>query len=119
MVNIILFILVVHWLADFVLQTDWQATNKSTRADALLLHVGTYTLAMLVAALIAIRPLDEAVTWAVLNGVLHLATDFVTSRLSASAFKRGDRHTFFVVIGFDQLIHQATLIGTLAMVQFG
>ena len=39
----IVLILAVHWLADFVGQSDWMAQNKSKRLWPLLAHVLVYT----------------------------------------------------------------------------
>lgn len=35
-INIIILILFIHWLADFVAQTHWQATNKYNNWLALI-----------------------------------------------------------------------------------
>ena len=40
----ILSILLIHWIADFVLQTDKQAKDKSNNWEDLLLHTLTYSL---------------------------------------------------------------------------
>lgn len=106
-------LLIAHFVADFVLQTHWQASNKSKRLDALALHVGTYTL-VLAAVSVAMLGIKLGVAYALLNGWLHFMTDFCTSRLSSRLWAKQDWHNFFVVIGFDQLIHQVTLAGTLA-----
>jgi|SRR5579859_1791855 len=121
----------VHWIADFVLQTHWQASNKSKNMEALARHVGTYTVVLAFATpMIFIgAPLGRMWLFVMLNAVLHLATDFVTSRISSKLFmaefeidpmatglmmkKDFNPHYFFVVIGFDQLIHQATLAWTM------
>ena len=36
-------LLATHWVGDFVLQTNFQASNKNKRLDALSLHVATYS----------------------------------------------------------------------------
>ena len=36
-------LLATHWVADFVLQTHWQASNKSKNNVALSRHVLVYT----------------------------------------------------------------------------
>lgn len=103
----------VHWVADFVLQTHWQASNKSKNNAALTKHVATYTFCLFVASA-AILPSGFAFLWFTLaNGALHWATDYFTSRLSSKLYAKQDWHNFFVVIGFDQLIHQVTLAMTL------
>lgn len=104
-------LLTIHWVADFVLQTHWQATNKSKNNKALSLHVLTYT-----GALVFTVPFifniegnlyKQWFIFIAINGILHLITDYFTSRVSSKLF--GDWHNFFVVIGLDQLIHQFTL----------
>lgn len=109
-------LLAVHWVADFVLQTHWQASNKSKRLDALFRHVGTYTASLAVGTWFII-PGSTLITaylaFVLINGGLHLSTDYLTSRWSSALYAKQDWHNFFVVIGFDQLIHQATLAVTM------
>jgi hypothetical protein len=99
---IILFAL--HWVADFFLQSDWMAVNKSKSNKALGAHIGVYTAVMLIATL---NPV-----FAIVNGLIHGAIDYVTSRISSKFHKAGDIHNFFVVIGFDQFLHIVTLLVT-------
>jgi hypothetical protein len=100
-----------HWLADFVLQTHWQASNKSKRIDALARHVAVYTSVLLVVSVILFG--RNGAAFAVLNGLLHFATDYFTSRWSSRLYAKQDWHNFFVVIGLDQFIHQVTLAATM------
>ena len=112
-------ILTVHWFGDYVLQTSWQASNKHKRLDALAGHVAVYTIVIGIAASF-LFPLT-LVRWAAftaLNGVLHFATDFVTSRISFTLRAKQDWHRFFVVIGFDQLVHQVTLAATMWLIYY-
>lgn len=104
-----LYILAVHWFADFVCQTHWQATNKSKNIIALTRHVLSYTGVLAVASLAIFGPtLYWFLFWG-FNGLFHYATDFYTSQWSARLYAKKDWHNFFVIIGFDQLIHQSTL----------
>ena len=105
-------ILIIHWIADFVLQTHWQAANKSKNIDALGEHVKTYTAVLALTVPIIMVQTITLSQWAcfiVLNGLLHFLTDYHTSRASAPLFEQKKWHDFFVVIGLDQLIHQLTL----------
>jgi len=95
-------ILAVHYVADFLLQSDWMAQNKSKAWKPLLVHIGVYT-----AALLVLGPL-----WAVCNGVAHLVTDYFTSRATSRLFAAKEIHWAFAVIGLDQLVHTLTLLGT-------
>ena len=120
----LLWLMTAHFVGDFLLQTDWMATNKSKRWDALALHCAVYS-----ACFLWRGPLFVAGVF-----VLHFVTDAVTSRITSRFwfFHREDgiweqasyavpkhgrtivnpwtpidsnRHWFFVFIGFDQWLH--------------
>lgn len=110
-------LLAVHWIADFVLQTHWQATNKSKNNRALAQHVCVYTSALAAYVSFAFASAGMGILiFVAVNGVLHFATDWCTSRMSSRLYAKQDWHNFFVVIGFDQLIHQTTLAVTMALI---
>jgi len=119
MVSLIFALIIIHWIGDFVLQTHWQASNKSKNWWALSGHVATYTgaLAILTSVTLLIIPglavtgIAAFISWVLLNGVLHFATDAVTSRITSRLFGK-DWHNFFVVVGLDQVIHYVTLFAT-------
>jgi hypothetical protein len=104
-----LFLLGTHWVADFVLQSHWMASNKSERLDALMLHVAVYSLAMCFAAAIILPINTSLALWLAANSLLHFLTDYCSSRLSSRLWRAGKWHDFFVVIGADQLVHRLTL----------
>lgn len=99
---IITTILILHWIADFVLQSSWMAQGKSKAMLPLLSHIAVYT-----AVLALLNPI-----WALVNGILHLIVDYFTSRWSSKLHAKGDIHNFFVVIGLDQTIHFICLFTT-------
>lgn len=111
-------LLVTHFVADFVFQTNWQALNKSTNNIALLKHVLTYTLCLgAVSAFVFVTSTHNIQVsfdiFVVGNGLLHFGTDYVTSRISKKFFSKQDFHNGFIAVGFDQLIHQVTLAATM------
>ena len=109
-------------VADFVLQTHWQASNKSKNNVALSRHVLVYTGCLGAASFPLLGLPDHGPQWLLFvigNGVLHFATDYVTSRASSRLYAKQDWHNFFVVIGFDQLIHQTTLAVTMWLAFYG
>jgi hypothetical protein len=106
-------LLVAHWFADFVLQTHWQAQNKSKNNVALFRHVLVYTFIIAHASLVLFGPGPGWLAFVLVNFALHFATDYFTSRASSKLYAKQDWHNFFVVIGFDQLIHQITLAATM------
>lgn len=114
--TIIYTLLVAHFVADFLCQSDWMALNKSKRWDALSLHVAAYMLAMagvvgLLTGGVHTRP-DALVAWVVVNGIAHFVQDAITSRINSRLWQANQRHWFFVGIGFDQLLHYVTLFVT-------
>ena len=121
---IVIGLLFIHWIGDFVCQTHWQAINKSKSIKALSIHIGTYTavLAILTYVLFAVTnlltitifySLASLIAFIVANGVLHFITDYVTSKINAHLWETKQIHEFFTMIGFDQFLHYAALLGTL------
>lgn len=109
-------ILIVHWIADFILQTDEQAKNKSKSMGYLLSHTATYTLfvtmALTVYAIIFSVPLYIVALAGGITWVAHSITDYFTSRLVNKLYFKGDVHNMFVVIGADQILHYIQLFLT-------
>jgi uncharacterized protein DUF3307 len=104
----------LHWVADFVLQSRWMATNKSSRLDALSLHVAVYTTALGFGAIVIFGAIEAVLWFTAANGALHFVTDFFTSRITSKLWKEQRIHGFFLMVGLDQLIHQVTLAATMA-----
>jgi hypothetical protein len=42
-------------------------------------------------------------------------TDYCTSRVSSRLYATQDWHRFFIVVGFDQVIHQVSLAATMSL----
>lgn len=107
-------LIVIHWVADFVLQTDWQAKNKSSRWDALLLHTGNYSIffGIVGAFIVPAHQFDELIYFVLITFAAHTATDYFTSRLNSKLWKANKVHEFFVSVGFDQVLHYGQLFLT-------
>lgn len=101
-IGVILVLVWMHFIADFVLQTDWMAKNKSSSNVALTIHVVLYSIPFIWFGWV----------YAIVNGMLHFATDYVTSRVTSHFWKTEQRHLFFVVIGADQALHMTALFAT-------
>lgn len=107
-----LYLLTVHFIGDFILQSDWMAQNKSKNWGALSLHVLTYTTtlqAFYIPLLFFEAPFEGLKYYAILNGAFHFATDAITSKINKRLWEQKKVHWFFVGIGADQLIHTWTL----------
>jgi hypothetical protein len=113
-IALLVFLLCLHFVADFILQSDWMATGKSRRFgfnDRMLAHIMAYFCCILIPALLLANP-QQWLLWAGLNAFLHFCTDAITSNITSYLWKKGDRHNFFAVIGLDQLIHVLCLVFT-------
>jgi hypothetical protein len=139
-VTIVYVLLVAHFIADFLCQSDWMALNKSKRWDALTLHVAVYT-AVIGLCMVQWWTPHRFGWFVVANFAAHFVQDAITSRINArlwfielaipnqarpgwDVLDRGrytafdatvhywKRHWFFVGIGADQLLHYVTLFVT-------
>lgn len=107
--ELILYVLFLHWLGDFVFQTDAMAKNKSTSWMWLCHHITAYQTVLFV-GLVPVLGWKVAGVYALANGGLHFLVDAVTSRINSYLWKNGKVHWFFVSIGFDQFLHTAGLL---------
>ncbi len=106
---IFVWILLAHWMGDYGFQTSKMALGKSHHFKWLAYHVLTYTSILLICSLL-LFPLEIAIGYLLINGVLHGITDFFTSKLT-SKYRETPR-IFYIVLGLDQMIHTITLYVT-------
>lgn len=100
---IVLYILLIHWVADFVFQKREWANNKSKSIIALGKHCVVYGL-----CLVPLVLQFGIMYWAV-NSLLHFCIDFCTSKATAKFYAKKDYYSFYVFVGFDQMLHYAIL----------
>lgn len=98
-----------HFIGDYVLQSRWMGENKSKEMWPLVAHISVYTLVLGIGMSI-IFGLSFGVMYALINGVLHMAVDFVTSRIARKAYEDGNMGKFWRTIGMDQFLHNACLL---------
>lgn len=104
--HILIWVLAVHFFADFSCQTQWMATNKSKNNKALAAHILTYAAVMSVFLI----PTGISLTFVLSNAILHLLTDYVSSRFSSRFYREERIGAFWNVIAADQFAHIAALI---------
>lgn len=111
-------IILIHWFADFVCQTDWEAQNKSKNNKALLSHTLTYSgIWLSFGVFYVLFNLDTYIPWSLtkfvfITFVAHTLTDYITSRINSKLWAKKDVHNFFVSVGFDQVLHYVQLFLT-------
>ncbi len=138
----VIIIIVIHWIADFVLQTDKESKGKSKNWSDLLSHTLNYTSLWYYIGIfyIAYRSNffidmkwynDWSLTlFVIITFISHTITDYFTSRLNTKLlpkrdltythidkqlvyFPKGENyHNFFVSVGFDQVLHYLQLFLT-------
>lgn len=128
----IILVLALHLVADFILQPNWVQTYKSRDNSILLLHVMIYTYVISIGALL-IAPWKMALLYGVVNGVLHFIVDYVTSRIitfhalkleipkhdensDVPIYEKINIYSLCVLLGIDQLCHQACLLATFPLI---
>lgn len=110
-------ILIIHYVADFIVQTDWQAQNKSKSNYALTFHVTTYSLCWVIPMTImfyvsgfyALNAIALSLFFTAFTAIFHWGTDYFTSRVNSFLLNKKDHHGFFVCVGLDQVLHYIQL----------
>lgn len=119
----VFFILIIHWVADFILQTDEMAKGKSKQLSKLLSHTLMYSLfwtsAIFLYECFYTKSIQQYIMiphnvfdFASITFFAHTITDYFTSRFNAKLWEQGKTHNFFVAVGFDQILHYIQLILT-------
>lgn len=124
-IYVIISLLLMHYIADFVCQTNWMAQNKSKTNYPLLIHVLTYATVFLLPSMVLFKySFVLTLGFVLLNTILHFITDYFTSRISSNLYMKGNLGSdtipnfgFFSIIGLDQLIHYITLFVTFTYFQ--
>ena len=118
MIWYVLFILLVHWVSDFCLQTHHMSMRKSSSNYYLTMHVVVYTFSTIVMwalvfpfTTIHVSSLGVWLSFAAIF-TTHWLTDYFTSRWTSRLYKEERYHDFFVVIGLDQVLHYTQLLIT-------
>ena len=121
---IVFAIIVIHYIADFCIQTDKEAKGKSKNWKDLLSHTFKYSLVWWIASLIylaytfnqfPIQPTSNILPglyFFLITLICHTITDYFTSRWVKKSFEKQDYHNGFVKIGLDQVLHYIQLFLT-------
>lgn len=108
---LLLFLLnVKHFIADWILQTNQIAKEKGSNVDLLLLH----SLHHVVGTILIVAIFTSIPTALIIGGIelfIHSLIDYFKSNkhfLGRFAFPS---HAYFILLGFDQFLHQICYIG--------
>jgi len=117
-IYIILYFLLIHWFADFVMQADDDAKNKSKNIRNLLNHTAIYAQIMTAASFVFLitSSLMNVLIFGLVMFISHTTIDFFTSRINSKLYAANKNHLFFTSIGFDQWLHYLVLFGSLDLI---
>lgn len=77
---------IIHWIADFIVQTRWQVNNKSKNNKVLLAHTTTYSLCWLV--FMPWYGFWNTIIFIAITFVTHTIIDYFTSRGTAYCWSK-------------------------------
>ncbi len=100
--NTIFILICLHFIADFLIQSDEMALNKSTSLYWLGIHSIVYSILFLYFGIYFI----------LITCIAHFIIDYISSKLTTYFWVKQQRHWFFVTIGCDQAIHFICLLIT-------
>ncbi len=114
---------ILHFIADFLLQSREVATNKSSNINYLLTHCGILGVVFILGLYSFIG--FNAIILACLNTIIHGAIDwniwkvykYFRRKEDIKTFKYWEDSLFYATIGFDQLLHSLTLIGLVSLIK--
>jgi len=123
---IILWIIVNHWIADFIFQDEQWALGKSKSLIPLLKHTVTYSLywVFVMGVFCIIYSIDSdllfnlIILFPLITFVFHTITDYFTSKKVSRQFEQNHLGSSipnlgaFTSIGFDQVLHYVQLLLT-------
>lgn len=116
---IVLILLIIHYIADYVFQPHRIGANKWNNFDLLTEHVFTYTIIFwfigtFSAVLLHLSYNDtiKVLYFCIITFICHLTTDYFTSKWTHRLYEEQKYHNFFLVLGFDQLLHFTQIILT-------
>lgn len=110
-----MYLILVHWVADFVLQTREMGENKSKDNFWLTAHVTIYSLTTIVTwylffLLIKVPITMHSISLSFISiFIMHWITDYITSRMTSKFATNQKWYGFFTTIGFDQVLHYTQL----------
>lgn len=122
-ISVVLYVMLGHWIGDFVLQPRWMGENKSSNISVLVAHAVTYGFFFFVWSIIGMGFTEKYTSIAALvlvasnfafpTMLLHGFVDGITSRITHWMWGKKRVWGFFTVIGLDQFLHLACLLWVL------
>lgn len=121
--TMICWILILHFIGDWVLQTREMARNKCLIGIDMAKHIFIYWAVLTWGMMLAFYPeflskqyteyCTMAFAWPFINAFIHFSIDAITSNITKDHWHDGKPNkTFWNTIGLDQLSHGIILFST-------
>lgn len=111
-------IIIIHWIADFILQTEKQGMNKSKDFDILLSHTINYSIVWILFGIFytlitdTVKLIPLIILFSILTFFIHTITDYYTSKITSKRYLKNHFYGFngfWFWIGLDQILHYIQL----------
>lgn len=100
-----------HFIADFLLQTPYQLSNKGTYLHpGGLLHAGLHGLGTFIVVYFFSYELWVPIFLGMMDAVFHYHIDWVKEKVNDHYYLRPSDKQFWWTLGADQLLHALTYI---------
>ena len=105
-------LIIMHAIGDFFLQGSKLSSIKALKMNALLEHVGIYTLLFII-----LSPLAQGLSFvqglefSVITGIFHFGIDYFTGKLKQKYLNTSESK-YIAVIGIDNTLHILILVAT-------
>lgn len=116
---VINFIMIAHWIGDFLLQKNKKKTRKKIKnknIKHLLPHTLIYTLVLTFTVFI-LQLINNwnsnLILFFLITYTSHFIVDLIITKRNENILKRNDRHQYFLTIGIDQFLHYSILFATI------
>lgn len=120
-------IIIIHFIADFIMQDERWAVGKSKNRGALLSHTFIYSILWYIPILLLLKYnynlnheliYIRSLKFVIITFVCHTITDYFTSKIVSKKFAEGKYGSAipnfgaFTIIGLDQCLHMIQLFTT-------
>ena len=116
-IYLLIALFVKHFIFDFVYQPPWMFLNKGYYGRwGGVAHSGLHAIASLVILMFFTWPL-LALLIALSEFAIHYHVDYLKMKLNSIYEWKCDQHNqFWILLGFDQLLHSLTYLGIAGLV---
>ena len=128
-------IIIIHWVADFLMQDEKWALGKSKNWKDLLYHTAVYSsiwpipLCIVFGITVPHETTEfyvfSCIRFAMISFIFHTITDYFTSRIVSKKFANKEYGSSipnmgaFTIIGIDQVLHYVQLFTTYYLLKDG